>query len=132
MEKNHHRSFVFDQETYVFLILQLLRSLIPPLMFILHFFSGQCSAGISVSHPDKRSSKQLLANEKCMQCYHIFMYPRLIPFPSVFIFHCVSLSGWCALDTPVSRAHGSEALLSLICEGILMRSVLSETDQTIQ
>lgn len=60
--------------------------LIPPFMFFLHLFLCQSSPEISVSFPDKRSWKQLLANEKCMQRYPIFMYPRPIPFSSVSIF----------------------------------------------
>lgn len=81
-----------------------------------------CNCRNHSSCPEKRLWKQLLADEKFMQCYHIFEYPSLLLSLSLSLslFPLISLSGWCTDDTPVSTAHGSAALLSLICGRILM------------
>lgn len=58
--------------------------------------------------PEKRLWKQMLADDKWMQCYHIFEYPRLL-----------SLYVWCTDDTTVSTIHGSGgSLVSDLWENI--------------
>lgn len=78
--------------------------------------------------PEKRLWKQLLADEKFMQRYHIFEYPRLIIAPSLPL----CLSFWM-----MHRWHTSHCstrvwgLFFLWSTGEFLYSVLSKMDQTI-